>query len=94
MILFQVIKGMPPDVDGKRSPTITYTALIQALDRVGRPQEGLEVLEFMKGEKGCTPNAVTYATLAGSFARHGEIEKAENVLKVGFREGIDNPGRG
>jgi pentatricopeptide repeat protein len=94
MIVFQVIKGMPPDVAGKRSPVITYTALIQALDRVGRPQEGLEVLEFMKGEKGCTPNAVTYATLAGSLARHGAIGEAENVLEVGFREVTDNLRRG
>ncbi|KAJ0018437.1 hypothetical protein Pint_11914 [Pistacia integerrima] len=65
---------------GCKPNSVVYSALIDGLCRVGKPDEAEEFL-FEMTNKGCFPNAFTYSSLMKGFFESGKSAKAIQIWK-------------
>ncbi|KAL6124123.1 hypothetical protein ACLB2K_076638 [Fragaria x ananassa] len=75
-------------VSAKPDVIIIYNTLIDELCKVGRPQEGLSLMEKMRSQDGCAPNTVTYSCLIGGFNKVGDIDRGLELFEKMKEEGI------
>nr|XP_011468974.1 PREDICTED: pentatricopeptide repeat-containing protein At3g61520, mitochondrial [Fragaria vesca subsp. vesca] len=75
-------------VSAKPDVIIIYNTLIDGLCKVGRPQEGLSLMEKMRSQDGCAPNTVTYSCLIGGFNKVGDIDRGLELFEKMKEEGI------
>ncbi|KAL6126235.1 hypothetical protein ACLB2K_074286 [Fragaria x ananassa] len=71
---------------GIKPNLITFDLFVNHL--LGRPQEGLSLMEKMRSQDGCAPNTVTYSCLIGGFNKVGDIDRGLELFEKMKEEGI------